>query len=216
MKKFRQVTDSGQAMREAGQPSRRRTPLLGAAALAIAVAVAIAAGVYSSQAGALNPQIASENINAASVPLGYSGNGLDTTWTNLGSVALASGSSDAVFATVYLHETGGNFAGVPATAECGLSLPDEPIDYADAALVGETTSAKSTYTAGVSLEGLTQLYSAFGTPISGSANLYCRVTSPGAAGLVVASDARLLTVPVDAAINNLNTLGCKPGQFPPC
>lgn len=183
--------------------------------LAIAGLVGVVAGVFSGSATALSVVDAQENINSADVSIGYSADFPgDGTWTNLGSVTLTPGSSYVVSAVVGLRETGPGSGGVAATGECALSLPNEPEDTEDASLVG----AKGESTANLNFEGLTQLIAAGGYNISGSANLLCRSTSPGAAGMIIASDARVIAVPVDGVQNNLHTFRCpEPGVYaPPC
>ena len=199
-----------------GGPDRRRRaaahrpPLLALGLVAaIAVLAAASAGFLSSTAHGISTVSAVENIGSSNVTLGYSADSPDSTWTTLGTISLVPGASYALSATVGLKDVA---AGVAATGECALSAPNEPFDLEDASLVG----AKGTYSGNLALEGLTQLISAQGASISGSASLLCRVTSPGAVGTVVANDARLIAIPVDTVVNNLRTFRCASLAAPPC
>lgn len=190
--------------------SARRHPLLAMiCVVAVAALTAGLAGYLSGPAHGISSVAAVENINSADVPIGYSADTADSTWTNLGSIALTPGGSYAVSASVGLRDVD---PGLAATGECVLSAPNEPFDLEDASLLG----TKGSYTGNLALEGLTQLVSAQGASISGSVSLLCRVTSPGAAAGVVASDARVIAIPVDTVVNNLKTFRCGPLGAPPC
>jgi hypothetical protein len=160
---------------------------------AVIGAAALGAGVFTGNASALGLVAAYENINDSNVPIAYSASTDPSAWTSLGSVPIGP-TADVLVASVGLRDT---LAGTPSAVECVLSAPNEPDDLGVASWQGTKGSNQGQ----LSFEGVTTLP----YPPGSAASLHCHTIGAQSSGLIIAHDARIVAIPVDATNNNLKT-----------
>jgi hypothetical protein len=172
-------------------PSRRTRWV----AVSLVAVVTACVSLLAGGAEALTSVTATENVST--------GIAIDAAPTSLGSVSLSAGGSYVVLAKVNLRSS----ALAPVSVECSLTAPGDENDSENASF----STAKGTAIHNLSFLGVSSQYFHGNPSALGNASLSCRATSAAASLKVIAHDARIVAIPVDAVRNNLGTLSY-PGQ----
>jgi len=182
--------------------NRRTAVLLAFGAVAALTALLVQGVLNPEKASALGTVAAVENITNSQTPIAFQPDSAPfSSWTTVGSLNLNTGGSYAVFAKLGLRSY---YTGGPSSVVCDLSLPNEPVDVAEANFTG----AKGSNLANMTLMGLTNLILGTATgdaALSGSATVRCRVIGNGDMQ-IDAHHIRVIAIPVDSVTNNLGTL----------
>jgi hypothetical protein len=165
------------------------------AAVAAVVVAAVGITLLVGKASALTSVAATENVNT-NIPI-------RSTPTSLGSVSLAAGNSYVILAKLNLRSN----ASMPVSIECSLSAPGDEADFENASF----GTIKGTSIHSLSFLAVSSQFFQGRASAIGNAGLSCQATSSAGDSIVIAHDARIVSIPVDTVSNNLATLS-RPGQ----